>query len=417
MIIRFDIEAKEIEVVSRYELRVKKENKIVDVGAKTLPINLGDVFNKANSFCHSKFCDTFCIDNQDYNIINSYNISNGNLYNKCHKNNYGVEELKEKAKGELVDIHFFPIMYKNSNENKERAYVDYNLRNALIAMLEMEQSLQWLVGYNENVQFVVEDRDVEKTLWSVANRLSHNSSIKKEAIETVMAVYHNIDGKYVASKFQDYMWNVDHFIGKERFLKDITNYETYDKSKFVGVYAYGEKRMDSWTSVHHRCDDDLCLFVDNDTKMMLKRIKNSMTGQKFHSFLKELIGEWFDLDDKKIWAAIRQNMKRIDDSKLDPMFDVGVCTMGVKDYFEKLGSLCYNGTMVDEDVSRETLEETTVIEENSQILEENTAKTDLFDTIVEETIAQETQYKDLDILKDLEGLEEGSQEWWDALSK
>ena len=86
MIIRFDIEAKEIEVVSRFEMRVKKENKIVDVGAKTLPINLGDVFNKANAFCHSKFCDTCCIDNKNNNIINSNNISNGNLYNKCHKN-------------------------------------------------------------------------------------------------------------------------------------------------------------------------------------------------------------------------------------------------------------------------------------------------------------------------------------------
>lgn len=386
MIIRFDIEAKEIVVVSRFEMRVKKENKIVDVGAKTLPINLCDVFNKANSFCHSKFCDTCCIDNQNNNIIEYNNISNGNLYNKCHKNNYSIEELKEKAKGELVDIHFFPIMYKNSNENKERAYVDYNLRRALIAMLEMEQSLQWLVGYNENVQFVVEDRDVEKTLWAVANRLSHNGSIKKEAIETVMAIYHNIDCKYVASKFQDYMWNVDHFIGKERFLKDITNYETYDKSKFVGVYAYGEKRTDSWTSVHHRYDDSLCLFVDNDTKMMLKRIKNSMTGQKFHSFLKEIIGEWFDLDDTKIWACLRQNMKRIDDSKLDPMFDVGVCIMAVKNYFEKLGSLCYNGTMVDEDVARETLEYTQNEEENSPILEENTAKPTFFDTIIEETI-------------------------------
>lgn len=74
-------------------------------------------------------------------------------------------------------------------------------------------------------------------------------------------------------------------------------------------------------------------------------------------------------------------MKRIDDSKLDPMFDVAVCTMTVKDYFDKLGSLCYNGTMVDEDVSCETLEEPPVIEEN-------TAKTDLFYTIVEETIEQ-----------------------------
>ena len=281
-------------------------------------------------------------------------------------------------------------------------------------MLEMEQALQWLVGYNENVQFVVEDRDVEKTLWSVANRLSHNASIKKEAIEIVMGVYHNIDSKYVASKFQNYMWNVDHFIGKERFLKDITNYETYDKSKFVGVYAYGEKRTDSWSSIHHRLDDSLCLFVDNDTKMMLKRIKNSMTGQKFHSFLKEIIGEWFDLDDKKIWAAVRQNMKRIDDSKLDQMYDVGVCTIGVKDYFEKLGDLCYNGTMVDECDSSETIEEPRVMEEETIVVEE---KDDFFVTIVEETIVQENQYKDMEMPKELEGLEEGSKEWWDALSK
>ena len=35
---------------------------------------------------NSKFCDTCCIDNKNNNIINSNNISNGNLYNKCHKN-------------------------------------------------------------------------------------------------------------------------------------------------------------------------------------------------------------------------------------------------------------------------------------------------------------------------------------------
>ena len=124
-----------------------------------------------------------------------------------------------------------------------------------------------------------------------------------------------------------------------------------------------------------------------------------------YDYLNNLIGKWFDLNDKKMWDAIRQNMKRIDDSELDPMFEVGVCDMAVKDYFEKLGELCYNGKRVDE-------EETPVVVEKEEIVEE-----DLFDEIVEETIANENQYKYTELTKDLEQYEEGSDEWWAALSK
>lgn len=371
MIIRFETKEEKIEIVSRFDMKLVSENvdKVADVGAKTLPINLNDVFKKAIAFGQ----------------------------------NVTKEELQKKAKNNLVDVHYFPIKYKNNNENKELAYVDYNLRSALVAMLEMEQSLQWLVGYNENVQFIVERRDVEKTLWSVANRLSDNKEIKTKEVATILAVYDNIDAKFMASHFNDFWWNVDWFIGKDRYLKDVTNFENYDTSKYVGVYVYGAKRNDSWSTITHREDDSLCLYIDNKTKMMLKRIKNSMSGQKFHDYLNNLIGKWFDLDDKKIWDAIRQNMKRIDDSELDPMFEVGVCEMAVKQYFENLGELCYNGKRV-------YIEETSV--EKEEIVEE-----DLFDKIVEETIANENQYKDMETPKELENLEEGSAEWWAALSK
>lgn len=373
MIIRFETQEEKIEIVSRFDMKLVSKNvdKIADVGAKTLPINLNDVFKKALTFGQ----------------------------------NVTKEELQKKAKNNLVDVHYFPIKYKNNNSNKELAYVDYNLRSALVAMLEMEQALQWLVGYNENVQFVVERRDVEKTLWSVANRLSDNKEIKTKEVATILEVYDNIDAKFMASHFNDFWWNVDWFIGKDRYLKDVTNYEIYDTSKYVGVYVYGAKRNDSWSTITHKEDDSLCLYIDNKTKMMLKRIKNSMSGQKFHDYLNNLIGKWFDLNDKKMWDAIRQNMKRIDDSELDPMFEVGVCDMAVKDYFEKLGELCYNGKRVDE-------EETPVVVEKEEIVEE-----DLFDEIVEETIANENQYKYTELTKDLEQYEEGSDEWWAALSK
>ena len=77
MIIRFETKEEKIEIVSRFDMKLVSENvdKIADVGAKTLPINLNDVFKKALAFGQ----------------------------------NVTKEELQKKAKNNLVDVHYFPI--------------------------------------------------------------------------------------------------------------------------------------------------------------------------------------------------------------------------------------------------------------------------------------------------------------------
>lgn len=331
------------------EPRLDKNNKptsieTVDLGAKVLPINLGDAMNKALSFCDSDFVTSSVYISKNNNIEKNNNIKSGNIYTKCHKNTITIEELKKKAQGNLIDLHFFPIKYKGDDKKSEESYVDYNLRKALIVMIEMEKSMEWLVGYNE-ASFIIEYKDIKKTLNTVAHRLTNDSLIIQKVVENVMDVYTNLDVEYIKSKYNDFWWNVDFFIGTNRFIKNITNYETYDKNQYIGVYVYGDKREDAWRNVTHKLDNSLCLFMDNTTKMMLKRVKNTMTGQQFHKYLNDLIGKWFDLSGSN-WTNIRQNMKRIDDSSLDEHWEADICKIQLKDYFKNLGDIMYDGVVV-----------------------------------------------------------------------
>lgn len=418
MIIHYNTNEREIAIVNRFDLRLvsNKVERYIDVGAKTLPINLDDVFNKGLTICQSNFVTSSVYINNNNNIEKNNNILYNDIYTTCHKNTITIEDLKNKAKNNLIDVHYFPVKYTKKNENKENAYLDYNLRWTLIAMLEMEQALQWLVGYNENVQFIVENRDIEKTLWSVANRISNNEYMKKMAIRTIMEIYETLDAKYIASKFQDFWWNIDWFIGKNRYLQHVTHFETLEKNRFVGVYIYGSKREDSWRNITHRLDDSVCLFIDNQTKMMLKRIKDSMSGQKFHDYLKEMIGNWFDLDNKQIWAAIRQNMHRISDSKLDKMYDVETCKLYVKQYFDNMSEY-YNLELVDlsNEADQETIAENTIIENNisTPSVVENTSE--LQETqrtaIVDEYI--ESKNNTIDYINNT--YEQYSWQWYDAM--
>lgn len=410
MIIRFDTNAKEIEIISRYEMRVKTQEKIVDVGAKTLPINLGDVFHKALSFSHSSI-GTNSVYISNNNILDENNILDNNLYTKCP--DWTMDTLKEKAKNNLIDLHFFPVKYKTNHPKKEMAYVEYNLRKSLAVMLEMEQSLQWLVGYNENVQFVVEKRDVEKTLWYVANRLSDDKTIKAKAVGIVLDVFDNCDSKYIASKFQDFWWNVDWFIGKEKYIMNITKYETFEKSGYIGVYVYGAKREDAWRNIIHKYDSSLCLFVDNKTKMMLKRIQKSFNGEKngFKNYMKEMIGKWFDVDE--LWDNIKRNVNRIDDSGLGKEFDAGVCKVAVKSYFDEIGSLCYDGELHTPDTAQEMTKEANEFYSNVDIHEDT--ETSVLTTENESTDEPSiNQWTNQPLPKELEGLNE--KDFWKTLS-
>lgn len=161
MIINFDaIENTTPVFTDRFIATISKktETYYVDVGTKTLPINLNDVFKKGlaiiknTNLQRSNFVTSSVYIHYNNNYKNNKNnILYNNLYTKCDKNtpvddDSIINTLKSMAKNELIDIHYFPVKYNSSrNYNKENAYVEYNLRWVLIAMLEMEQALQWLV--------------------------------------------------------------------------------------------------------------------------------------------------------------------------------------------------------------------------------------------------------------------------------
>lgn len=411
MLIRFNSNSDSVEFVTRFNYKLS--DTIRNVGKKCLPINLQDVFRKgykivSNSFVHSSNCNSYCIYYNNNNNIEDYNIfNNNNIYNNCYK--LTIDTLKERAKGELVDLHYFPIKYKGSNLTTEESYVRYNLKNALFVMVQMEQSLQWLIGYNRNVQFIIEKCDIELTLNTVANKLTDNEQIKSKIVDEMLEYYTNVmDVKYIASHYKDYMWNVNLFIGKERFIKDMIGYESYNRNEYIGVYVYGDSKLCKWSSITHKLDDSIHLFVAPEQRMMLKRIQSSMKGKhnQFKNYLNDLLGKWFNIDEH--WDKLRIMINRIDDSQLDSRITPDMCKIACEEFFNELGELCYNITVVDEDNST-----------NTQVCPVNDVQshntTNAITNISEpKNVSNEPVLEKLEELKELE---EGSKEWWDALSK
>lgn len=326
------------------------------LGAKILPTNLNDCLKKAsnfvasnlNDFVHSEFCDNTCI------IYNNNNIKDSkDLYNNVDYTNNVTKILcamKKKAQHELLDIHFFPIKYSSQNENKEMAYVQYNLNNALYSMLVNFENWKWLVNAT-HCEFVVETCDVEKTLWFVANALSNNPRIKETCVNTTLNLYINNDLSFIAQDFRDFEKVMNWFDNMDKYIADRINFDKIDTNKTLMVYVYGEKDY-GWREIVHK-NGEMCLYFTPTVKKYLKRINKSMSGQKFHKYVNELLGKWFVLEGKA-WDCFRQNMSRtIDD--LDERIGANACQMMVEQYVNGMARF-YDVEMVnEEDVSNEAI--------------------------------------------------------------
>ena len=107
MIIKFDTLTNRIVTVDRMNLSVREmnDNHMVDVGSKILPMNIQDVFNKATNMLL-----------KDEEMLANFNKNNKS---NCTSADEIKTTLSNMAKGEYVDIHFFPVMYKGNNKNKE----------------------------------------------------------------------------------------------------------------------------------------------------------------------------------------------------------------------------------------------------------------------------------------------------------
>lgn len=139
-----------------------------------------------------------------------------------------------------------------------------------------------------------------------------------------------------------------------------------------------------------------------------------------HKFLEEVIGKYYDLGNNSTnWSRIMTYMGRVKDT-LPTCYDLEGCKNIVKDYFNGLFSLCY----VDEPMEENNEE---VIEPEETIEEEEEEFIPAIPSIPSISVKKEeipTEVKEEEIINNeeeepsiLEGLEVGSKEWWEALSK
>ena len=314
------------------------------------------------------------------------------------------EYFKNKAKGNLVDLHYFPVRYKGSDKKEEDSYVAYNLNRSLYVMLQMEKALEWLIGYNE-AEFIVETKDIRYTLEHIAHRLTSDESIINKQVQIAMDEYNSLDKEYIASRFQDYWFNIEMFIGKERWINRLVHYDTYDKDKFIGVYLYGDNREDAWRNVTHRLDNSVCLFFDNKHKMMLKRIKNTMTGQQFHKYMKELVGKWFDVDGNN-WTNILKNVSRVDDSTLIPEYVPDICKLELNKWMEDLNYLAYDMEIKES--------EPQIIESEQQSIEYEPIMYNVMYTEIAKTEDGSTDWNSVEMPKEL--IDKEGEDFWETLN-
>lgn len=157
-----------------------------------------------------------------------------------------------------------------------------------------------------------------------------------------------------------------------------------------------------------------------------------MDGRYLHKFMEEVIGKYYDLGNNSTnWSRIMTYMGRVKDT-LPTCYDLEGCKNIVKDYFNGLFSLCYVEEPMEEcmeEPMEEGIEEPVinkelvlepVVEEIISVIpvkkEEIPVKKEEIQTEIKEEIInnEESSEEEPSIL---EGLEVGSKEWWEALSK
>ena len=146
-----------------------------------------------------------------------------------------------------------------------------------------------------------------------------------------------------------------------------------------------------------------------------------MDGRYLHKFLEEVIGKYYDLGNNSTnWSRIMTYMGRVKDT-LPTYYDLEGCKNVVKNYFNGLFSLCYveepmeefdEEPVINEEVNEPVKEETPIVEENISVIPDIPAKKEEIPTEIKEEEIINNEEPSI-----LEGLEVGSKEWWEALSR
>lgn len=432
---------KKIVFTTRNEYKFEKEL-VENLGAINLPYSLGAAIKDAlfltesyNTETHSDFSYTenvaidVYISNKEYNNNNILS-NNRNINNNCNilgKRDELSTEIKRKAKG-MTDIHLGCRPTKvHPTTNKGWSFILMTYAQSCVLNFHYVQDL-----IDTPYIYEIEECDVKKTLATVMKTMSGKSD--NDTINYAMAKLKNIWGSF--EELVTWMKNHRKETGaiSNEFYR-ITNQDCFSRwmSKFLivnddyvdysddeidhtafdlKIYEYGAKRNQKWKSVVDRTGY-FCLFVPSIVRDALATYKNKYGWKKTRKFLETScgLGKYFDFDkvSRPMQTALAKYTKIMINDEEKIIYDyVGNIVIPV---FENINK---ENTIVDKDASNETIEEPQVMEEETIVVEE---KDDFFDTIVEETIVQENQYKDMEMPKELVGLEEGSKEWWDALSK
>ena len=324
-----------------------------DLGAKILPTNLNEAIKRAyytlNNFNSSSNPNTSGIIYINKNIReDSYNLfNNGILYHKCSD----ISLLQEKAKElMLVDIHWFPVVYKGERK-KLKNYLKYNLNTALISMVVNTQNYIKLIDLSSNVTFRITRSDISTTLYHLARTMSKNFNNVEEIVnEAVQSVLKGFDDNtdfisFYTKKYNNWSTLTNIIIGMDNYIADKIGYNHINYNEITPVRIYGAEKDEAFTSIKLNNCDEICLYITPDVKKMLKRIKSSMSGQKFHKYINELIGKWFTIEGKA-WEAFRIGISRVNDD-LEAMYNVESCKVIVSYYFDGMARY-YDGEMVEE---------------------------------------------------------------------
>lgn len=419
---------KKLVFTSRNEYKFEKEL-VENLGAINLPYSLGAAIKDAlyltksyNKESHSDFSYTENVAIDVY-ISNSNNKDNNNklYYNNYINNNCNIlgkeDELcysiKRKAKG-MTDIHLGCRPTKvHPTTKKGWSFILMTYAQSCVLNFHYVQDL-----IDTPYIYEIEECDVKKTLATVMKTMcgeSDNETINY-AMDELKSIWgsfeelvtwmknHRKESGAISNEFyritkQDVMtrWLTKFLIDNDDYV-DYSDDEIDHTAFDLKIYEYGAKRNQKWKSVVDR-SGHYCLFVPSIVRDALATYRNKYGWKKTRKFLEISCGlvKYFDFDkvSRPMQTALAKYTKIMINDEEKIIYDyVGNIVIPVFSY-------------INEDVTHETKEETTIVNETE----------DLFDTIVEETIAQENQYKDLETPKELVGLEEGSQEWWDALSK
>lgn len=439
---------KKLVFTNRNEYKFEKEL-VENLGAINLPYSLGAAIKDAlyltesyNTETHSYFSYTenvaidVYISNIEYNKDNN-NISNNNyINNNCNilgKRDELCTEIKRKAKG-MTDIHLGCRPTKVYPTTKKGwSFILMTYAQSCVLNFHYVQDL-----IDTPYIYELEECDVKKTLATVMKTMSGESD--NDTINYAMAQLKNIWGSF--EELVTWMKNHRKETGAisnefyritnkdclsrwmSKFLIDNDDYVDYsdddiDHTAFdLKIYEYGAKRNQKWKSVVDRTGH-FCLFVPSIVRDALATYRNKYGWKMTRKFLEISCGlvKYFDFDkvSRPMQTALAKYTKIMINDEEKIIYDyVGNIVMPVFASINK-----ENEEIENNKVEVETQDEETPVENETE---------DLFDSVVEETIVEENkivqsepieenQYKDLETPKELVGLEEGSQEWWDALSK